>query len=76
MKKKKKIVEPTYICCVEGRNFCNDLVRKFEILTKSQLMKKLRDGYRFDYVFNTTNAIKVDVQVSLEEGETLCQETN
>lgn len=76
MKKKKKMVEPTYICCVEGRNFCNDLVRKFEILTKSQLMKKLRDGYRFDYVFNTNNAVKIDVQVSLEEGETLCQETN
>lgn len=76
MKKKKKVVEPTYICCNEGRNFCNDVVRKFELLTKTQLMKRLQDGYRFDYVFNTSNAVKIDVQVNLEEGETLCQEMN
>lgn len=67
MKKKKKVIESTYICCNEGRNFCNDIIRKFEILTKTQLMKKLQDGYRFDYVFNTSNAVKVDVQISLEE---------
>ena len=76
MKKKKKAIEPTYVCCNEGKNFCNDIIRKFEILTKTQLIKKLQDGYRFDYVFNTSNAIKVDVQVSLEEGNNLCQEMN
>ena len=67
MKKKKKVIEPTYVCCSEGRNFCNDIIRKFELLTKTQLMKKLQDGYRFDYVFNASNAVKVDVQISLEE---------
>ena len=30
-------------------------------------MKRLNQGSRFDYVFNTSNAVKIDVQINLEE---------
>lgn len=66
-KKKNKIQEPQYICCEEYKNFCGEVVRKYIVLSKSELMKRLNQGSRFDYVFNTSNAVKVDVQVSLEE---------
>lgn len=66
-KKKSKIKEPKYICCEEYKNFCGDTVRKYIELDRSELMKRLNQGSRFDYVFNASNAVKIDVQISLEE---------
>lgn len=66
-KKKNKIKEPKYICCEEYKNFCGDTVRKYIELNRSELMKRLNQGSRFDYVFNIDQAVKVDIQISLEE---------
>ena len=66
-KKKSKIKEPKYICCEEYKNFCGDTVRKYVELNRSELMQRLNQGSRFDYVFNASNAVKIDVQISLEE---------
>ena len=38
-------------------------------------MKRLNQGSRFDYVFNIDQAVKVDIQISLEEEEK-CQDKN
>lgn len=74
-KKKNKIKEPMYVCCEEYQNFCADTVRRYVVLNKTELMKRLNQGSRFDYVFNASNAVKVDVQISLEE-EQECQDKN
>ena len=66
-KKKSKIQEPKYICCEEYKNFCGDTVRKYIELNRSELMKRLNQGSRFDYVSNASNAVPIDVQISLEE---------
>ena len=66
-KKKNKIQEPKYICCEEYKNFCGDITRRYIELNRSELMKRLNQGSRFDYVFNIDQAVKVDIQISLEE---------
>lgn len=71
-KKKNKIKEPMYVCCEEYQNFCADTVRRYVVLSKTELMKRLNQGSRFDYVFNVSNAVKVDVQINLEEDNNDC----
>jgi hypothetical protein len=66
-KKKNKIQEPNYICCEEYKNFCAETVRRYVILSKSELMKRLTSGSRFDYIFKASDAVPVNVQISLEE---------
>ncbi len=66
-KKKNKIKETQYACCESYVNFCGDPVHKYAILTKKELLKRLNQGHRFDYVFNIDQAVKVDIQISLEE---------
>jgi hypothetical protein len=66
-KKKSKIKEPQYACCSAYYNYCGEIVRKYLILNKSELMKRLNNGERFEYVFNIDQAVKVDIQISLEE---------
>lgn len=66
-KKKNKIQEPQYVCCSAYYNYCGETVRKYLVLNKSELMKRLNNGERFEYVFNASGAVKVNVQVDLEE---------
>ena len=66
-KKKNKIQEPKYICCEECKNFYGDTICKYIELNRSELMKRLNQGSRFDYIFNIDQAVKVDIQISLEE---------
>ena len=66
-KKRNKIQEPKYICCEECKNFYGDTIRKYVELNRSELMKRLNQGSRFDYIFNIDEAVKVDIQISLEE---------
>ena len=66
-KKRNKIQEPKYICCEECKNFYGDTIHKYIELNRSELIKRLNQGSRFDYVFNTSNAVKIDVQINLEE---------
>jgi hypothetical protein len=66
-KKKNKIMEPNYICCEEYKNFCAETVRRYVILTKTELLKRLNQGSRFDYIFRASDSVPVNIQISLEE---------